>query len=118
MKPCRFSRCSNNTSHDFPAKGSSEILNRFASSNVRDSRFVSVSGVGGLGVGVGVGEGVVVNVGVGLGEGVGAGVGIGAEACAVDFWSRQTDFLFFLTQVKVLPSDFFTKPTFLHESPD
>ena len=106
MKPCRFSRCSNNTSHDFPAKGSSEILNRFASSNVRDSRFVSVSGVEGLGVGVG------------LGEGVGAGVGIGAEACAVDFWSRQKDFLFFLTQVKVLPPDFFTKPTFLHESPD
>ena len=83
MKPCRFSFCSNNTSHDFPAKGSSEILNRLASSNVRDSLFVSVSGVEGLDVGVGAGEGVVVNVGVG--EGVGVGVGIGAAACEDDF---------------------------------
>jgi hypothetical protein len=84
----------------------------------------------GLGVGVGCdsefgeddGRGETVELGIGIGVavrgGVGTGVGIGAAACADDFWTRQTDFLPFCAQVKVLPPDFFTEPTFLHGSPD
>jgi hypothetical protein len=75
-----------------------------------------------IGLGVGVGSGSKVGEDDGRGEtvglGVGVGVGIGVAACEDDFWSRQTDFLFFLTQVNVLLPSFFTEPTFLHDSPD
>ncbi len=63
--------------------------------------------------GEGCGVGVVLGEGVGLVVGIGLGVGVGAAAAV----SLQISFLPCLVQIKLVPFDFFTCPTFVHEAP-